>query len=165
MTPEHGEFGPTDLAFGDEPGHDNSASAPGNSRPKPYFVPPDVDWEQLPAAVKTAFNALIQPTYSELVLGAANSLERSAGMSLTFLLWLELIEQFSLAAQCDWTVRPAGEDSGERDKAIRRYLRVVGAKQQAANFLARLQRIRGPHSFGFDPLRPPFAFAESSPIT
>jgi hypothetical protein len=111
-------------------------------KPRPYFLPPGVDLDSLPDAVRLAFDAIIQPSYEELVLAAGTSLERTAGVSLLFLLCLEVLQQFELAHQLNFLGAPANDDQADRDRAIAKHLKLVGAKQQAANFLARLHTLR-----------------------
>ncbi len=122
-------------------------------RSRPYFIPEDFDFHALPEAVKLAFIDIVQPSYEELVLGAATTLERSAGVSLVFLLSLELLDQFEIGRQMNLTAA-ANTNSTDRNEQIARYLRVVSAKQAAGNFIFRLQslRTRSNSSPAFPPL-------------
>jgi hypothetical protein len=110
---------------------------------RPYFVPEGIDFETLPKAVQLAFSQVVSPVYVDLVLGAKSSLERSAGVTLVFLLAQELLDHFALGRAMDFA--QAQQDSVEReeqDKKIRRYLRLISSKQAAANFLVKLQSLR-----------------------
>lgn len=126
---------------------------PAPEKPRPYYLPTDIEFENLPEPVRRAYDAIVTPTYTELVLGAANALERSAGMSLTFLLSLELLHQFELGTKLHSVESPDGATAGQRDKAIARYLKIFGAKQQATNFLARTKQLRnrGPQGIFIGP--------------
>lgn len=93
----------------------------------------------------------MEPSYEELVIGAESALERSAGVTLVFLLTLEIFEQFEIGHSLNVTGLPDDAAAGTREKLMRQHLRVVGAKQKAANFLMRIRIIRakrGPHYFG-----------------
>ena len=118
---------------------------------RPYFLPVDIELEALPAPVRAAMTAIVQPSYEELVVGSKSSLERSAGVTLTFLLTLEILDQFQLGANLNLTgLLGAGADE-KREKLMRQHLRLVGAKQKAANFLMRIRILRakrGPHYLG-----------------
>ena len=109
---------------------------------RPYFLPESVAFEELPESVRVAMVAIVVPTYEELVLGASTALERSAGVTLTFLLALEVVDQVEIAQ----TIQPdSGVDDAAaaiRDKTINRHLRLINAKQQAANFVMRLRVAR-----------------------
>jgi hypothetical protein len=108
------------------------------SRARPYFIPRGLALSQIPDEIQKGLFEIVQPCYEELVLGAATSLERQAGATLTFLLFLEILEQFDLGRLAENLGRPGGIGDN-RDKQIDRYLRVVKSKQQVANFLSRLQ--------------------------
>jgi hypothetical protein len=124
------------------------------AEPRPYYLPPGVDLAALPKPMRLAFEAIVQPTYAELVLAAPTSLERAVGVSLHFLLCLEVLEQFELGHQLNFTGASAGDDQAERDRAIAKHLKLVSAKQHAANFLARLQNLRTKLRISpYDPLR------------
>lgn len=116
-----------------------------NESSRPYFLPPDLDLETLPAGVRAALEAIVQPAYEELVVQAPTALDRSAGMSLVFLQVQELIEQFERGRQM--TLGLQGRDSGgeSRDEDLQRYLRVIGAKDRAANFILRVRQFRAKH--------------------
>jgi hypothetical protein len=109
---------------------------------RPYFVPASVDYAALPEPVQLAFSAIIQPTYDELVLGAASALARSAGVSLCFLLAIEVLDQFEIGEQLSFLGISHDADRDQRDRTIARHLRLVGAKQHAASFLLRLETLR-----------------------
>lgn len=108
-------------------------------KPRPYFIPASVDFSALPAEVQMALTEIVAPTYERLVLHADSTLERSAGVTLTFLLTLELVEQFQLGRQLDLAGTSKHVDSDERDKIIARHLRLIDSKHKQADFLVRLQ--------------------------
>ena len=117
---------------------------------RPYYVPAEIDFDDLPEAVMLAFEVIVEPAYKELVLGAVTALERSAGASLTFLLAVEILDQFELGHRLNLTGAAVGNDSAEREVMMTRHLRVISAKQQTARFLFRIQELRKKNELAFD---------------
>lgn len=126
---------------------------------RPYFIPPGIDFQALPLEVQIAFRQIVEPAYQELVLGALTGLERSAGATLVFLLAQEILEQFSLGRQMDFSASHDSTQVVERDKRIHQYLKLVSSKQQAANFVMRLKTIRK----NYGPFGTPPEFASRGP--
>lgn len=116
---------------------------------RPFFVPGGVDFEKLPEELQAAIRGVIDPAYRRLVLGARDGLEKSVGVTVVHLLWLELLDQFDLADDLDGMLRPAVSE--ERRRSIERHLRVVGAKTKASQFLLRLHEFRRKWGLGFEP--------------
>lgn len=112
-----------------------------NRKSRPYFIPPGISLSEIPKEMQDGLFEIVQPCYDELVLGAATALERQAGASLTFMLFLEVLEQYDLGRLAD-NFRHSGGIGDNRDKQIDRYLRLVKSKQHVANFLFRLQDAR-----------------------
>ncbi len=117
-------------------------AASGEQPVRPYFFPPGINFEALPEPVRVALQAVVEPTYRDLVLGVEGPLERSAGITLTFLLSVEVLDQFQLGQQLNFTADPTAVGSAERDRLIGRYLKLVGAKQHAERFLLRIHDLR-----------------------
>jgi len=114
-----------------------------NRHPRPYFVPSDFMWSSLPEDVKEAVFNIVVPSYEELGLGAATALERQAGLSLSFILFLEILDQYEIGHQVAGQLgRGAFGQSEDRQKHISQYLRLVHSKQHVANFLLRLQTLK-----------------------
>jgi hypothetical protein len=108
--------------------------------PRPYFLPAELPWDDLPENVQTALATIVAPAYHELVMKAANALERSAGASLVFLLTEEVIEQFEIGALMNF-----GRDRGMRDErqaAMDHNLRLIGVKQKVQAFVHQLHQAR-----------------------
>lgn len=118
---------------------------------RPYFLPDNVDFGSLPEAVQVAFRTIVEPVYVELVLNAPTALERSAGASVVFLLAEEMLQHFEIGRRMDLTLAQDAAEREQREKALARHLKLLGAKNSA---LATLQRIRK--------LPPNFRFAASS---
>lgn|GEM_PF-3063735 len=119
---------------------DDASQAPRAS--KPYFLPPSVDFKTLPEAVKLALDAVVQPAYEELVLGAATALERSAGITIVYALAEEVIQQFTLGATMDFRRTHSSDQFIERERQIRSHLRLVNSKQSASSFLLKIRALR-----------------------
>ncbi len=99
------------------------------------FFPDSIDCDALPEAV-------VELTYREMVLGVATLLERSAGVSLTFLLSLEILDPFEIGHQLNFAANPAAVGGPERDRLIARYLRIVVAKRHAEKTMFRVHELR-----------------------
>ena len=82
-------------------------------------------------------------------------------MTLTFLLALEILDQFELGHQLNFAAARSESGALEREKLIGRHLRVVSAKQHAAAFMSRLKELRLKHELAYDPLRPGFRKGET----
>ncbi len=117
-------------------------AARGEPPVRPYFIPPGIDFEALPEPVRVALQAVVGPAYNDLVLGVEGPLERSAGVTLAFLLALEVLDQFQIGQQLNFTADPTAVGAAERDRLISRYLKLVGAKQHAERFLLRIHDLR-----------------------
>jgi hypothetical protein len=117
--------------------HNNSAHA----APRPYFVPPGVDFDQLPEQVRAVILGIINPAYRELVLAAPDGLQKAAGVTVVSLLWLEVLDQLELGQNLT-VPRSLLVASPERDELIARHLRTAGAKIKASSFLLRLAEFR-----------------------
>ncbi len=78
---------------------------------------------------------------------ALTSLERAAGVTLVFLLTLEVLDQFALTRATPFAAPATAEAAQQRDKMIESHLRLVSAKQMSARFMLRLNLLRSaPHS-------------------
>jgi hypothetical protein len=108
---------------------------------RPYFLPEAVDFNALPASIQAAFTTIINPAYRELVLAAPNALERSMGASFVFLLAEEVLNHFEIGKQMDLAQTQNATDGDARQKALGRYLKLLGAKNAALNALMRLRRL------------------------
>ena len=128
-----------------------NASASGTADPpRPFFIPAGVPFDTLPQDLQAAITAVVNPTYQKLVLEARDGLEKSSGLTVAYLVWLEILDQVNLAESV--LNVPTPEASAERDKQITRLLRVVGAKSKASNFLLRIKEFRRKWGPGLAPI-------------
>lgn len=91
--------------------------------------------------MQRAIADLIEPIYRQLVLDAPDALEKSIGISITHLLWLEIISQFDLKR--DYTqVEAVLGISMNRDSMIAQQLRLIDSKVRAGYYLMRIHEFR-----------------------
>jgi hypothetical protein len=110
----------------------------------------------LPRPLQAALVELIGPLYEELVLAAPDALERSTGLTLTHLLWLEILEQYDLGRDYSVVSGVLGTASPDRGPMIDQHLRLLEAKLRASHFLVQAREWaarrcrREPRALGFD---------------
>jgi hypothetical protein len=122
----------------------------------PYWLPDGPWWEQLSDGVRQAVRDILEPAYRRLVVEAQDELERSAGITLVHLMWLEICDQTRL-----------GNIAGDRksicaivedpEESIARHLHLVGAKNSTAELLLKLRMTRAMLERGERSLGPPGA--------
>jgi hypothetical protein len=119
----------------------NDASTSDDPTPRPYWIPPGVDFDRLPEQLRAAILGIINPAYQELVLRAQDGQEKAAGVTVVSLLWLEILGQIELA---EHLTDPGSvvTSSPEREQLISRHLRVAGAMIKASGFLLRLSEFK-----------------------
>jgi hypothetical protein len=115
------------------------APRPPNAQ-RPLWAPEDADLSVVPPEVQQAITELIEPTYQEFVVEAADGLEKSIGISLTHLLWLELLEQFDMKRQYV-QVDAVLNLPGNRHESIAQHLRLVESKVRVGYFLVRIREL------------------------
>jgi hypothetical protein len=109
---------------------------------RPLFLPPEIDWEGLPAEVRAAIDDVVTPIYQCYVVQNRDVLQRSTAMSLVCLTMWEVIEHVAAGRTMFAALAPDGEVQEDYQRRIDRMLRLVGAKQRCTNLLIRLQSIR-----------------------
>jgi hypothetical protein len=107
---------------------------------RPLWSPEGVDLSIVPPEVQQAITELIEPTYQEFVVGSADGLERSIGISLTHLLWLEILEQFDMKRQYT-QVDAVLNLPGQRHESIAQHLRLIESKVRVGYFLVRIREL------------------------
>ena len=113
----------------------------------PYWLVAGDLWNHLPPAMCQAVVEILTPAYQRLVRDASDELERSAGITLIHLLWLEISEQLNMASVV------ADRDSilaviNDPDTLIAQHLRLVTAKRHVG------VDPRAADGTGNDPTRP-----------
>jgi hypothetical protein len=110
----------------------------------PHWIRDDVDFERFPAELRAAIVEVIVPAYRQLVEQAREGLEKSAGLTIVWLMWLEMVDHIQLTENFT-TPRSVAQVSEEREQLINRHLRLVGSKVKASAFLVRLHEFEQKH--------------------
>lgn len=117
---------------------DSSTKAPPS---RLHFLPDTFDFDAQPASFQTAYRAIIEPAYQQLVVAPRDPLERASGTTIVFLLVIELLDQLELGHEFDLSQGKTHGDRDTREKALNRHLRLVSAKQAAINALHRVRKL------------------------
>ena len=107
----------------------------------PYWVPSGTTWQLMPSGVRRAVSQVLAPAYRRFVLDAPGELERSIGLTLVHLMWLEICDQVRLAdAAADETSLTAV--LSDPTALIGRHLHLAASKCQTAELLVKLRMVR-----------------------
>jgi hypothetical protein len=104
----------------------------------PYWLPTDHRWKDLPEELRQAIPRILTPAYRRFVREATGEMERSMGLTLVHLMWLEL------CGHCQLAVAAANPESihailQNPDDLIDRHLRLVATKCQTAELLTKIR--------------------------
>jgi hypothetical protein len=132
----------------------SSAIAPPPDRDLlPPWLPVGDRWDDLPEAVRQAVPRILVPAYRQFVLDAPDELQRSVGLTLVHLLWLEVCDQLRLVEVVgDPTSLAATLNNPE--SMIDRHLNLVAAKSQTAELLVKLRLVNEALARSIAPQRP-----------
>lgn len=109
----------------------------------PYWVPVGNVWDRLPESMRQAVADVLAPAYERLVRRVSDDLERSAGITLVHLMWLEISDQLRLAQIVADRDTVLGELAEQRPaEVIAEHLRLVTAKNATAELLVKLRAVR-----------------------
>ncbi len=108
--------------------------------PTPRWVPPGIRFSSLLPEVQTAVVEIVNPIYEELVVRAPSALERSTGLTVVHLLWLEILDQLDLGR--GYTDDAFINSISGRPELLGRHLQLVDAKVKASYVLVRLRELR-----------------------
>ncbi len=124
--------------FLDEPRGHLEQAAPD----APHWLLDDGQWIEMPENMRQLVSRILNPAYRRFVLDAPDELERSVGMTLVHLMWLELSAQVTLGKVI---VDPQSPEAimNNPDSLIDRHLRLTTAKCQTAELLLKLQMVQG----------------------
>jgi hypothetical protein len=132
---------------------------------RPFWIPPDVDFDRLPKQLQAAICGVVEPAYEQLVVRATPGLEQSTGMTIVSLLALEVFEQIETHEGL-YDGQRTPHISEQREKEIARMLRLIGAKIKASGFLLRLHEFRQKWghlpNLPYEPIPPGGHWAEES---
>jgi hypothetical protein len=106
----------------------------------PYWIPRDSSWDSLQPSTRQAANQILAPAYRQLVLEAQGEVERSVGITLVHLMWLEICGQIYMADIIghETSVFAVVTDPAA---AIERHLHLVAAKCQTAELLSKVRMV------------------------
>lgn len=107
----------------------------------PLWIPNDVDLELIPQEVRQAITQIVQPVYERFVLASDDPLEKSLGVTVTHLLWLEILQQADLKREyIEITAVLGSEKNHQRD--IDQHLRIIESKVKVGYLLTRIRELR-----------------------
>ncbi|MBU4270717.1 MAG: hypothetical protein KKA28_02455 [Planctomycetes bacterium] len=123
----------------------------------PHWLSADGCWIKMPEDMRQMVSRILTPAYRRFVLDAPGELERSVGMTMVHLMWLELCGQVQLGMV---VADPKSLEAilGNPEDMIDRHLRLTMTKCQTAELLLKLQMVKGmlQHpSFSGGPCFPP----------
>jgi len=106
----------------------------------PYWIPRDSAWAMLSGTTRQAVTQILAPAYRQLVLEAQGEVERSVGITLVHLMWLEICGQIPLA---EAVAEPllAVIQTGDPEVMVTRHLHLVAAKCQTAELLSKVRMV------------------------
>ena len=107
---------------------------------RPAWAPGDVDLIKVPEPVRRAVAEIVEPAYRKLVAEVEDPLERSIGLTLVHLMWLEVLDQHQTKHEyLETSILELPED---RSGMIDRHLRMLNTKIKVGSFLMRLREMR-----------------------
>lgn len=120
---------------------ERNKSTADSGAPRPFWIPPGLDFDRLPEALQAAITEIVEPMYRELVVQARNGLEKGTGLTVVHLCCLEILDQIQLGRSTE-DAASTTKTAEDRCKLIAQHLRLVQAKIKASGFLHRLQKFR-----------------------
>ncbi len=108
---------------------------------RPAWLPSDQDLQRVEPGLQQAIRDIILPAYEQLVLQADDTLQRSLGMTIVHLMWLEVLDQLNLKRQYAQFCRlpQMGYDVAHE---VDRHLRLIDAKMKLTKLLLRIRALR-----------------------
>ena len=107
---------------------------------RPAWAPGDVDLFKVPEPVRRAVAEIVEPAYRKLVAEVEDPLERSVGLTLVHLMWLEVLDQHE--TKHEYLQTAVLELPEDRSGMIDRHLRMLNTKVKVGSFLMRLREMR-----------------------
>ncbi|MEK6246709.1 MAG: hypothetical protein N2C12_00935 [Planctomycetales bacterium] len=115
--------------------------AEGEEQRRLYFMP-DVPFDSFPKQLQIALEDIIFPNYEVLVTNAPAGLERETGVTLVFLLAIEIIDQIQLGGKLvDELLHGEVDLDSRQDRQRRtdRLLRIIAQHDRTRHLLTRIQ--------------------------
>ncbi|MDZ7619087.1 MAG: hypothetical protein U1E05_18930 [Patescibacteria group bacterium] len=107
---------------------------------RPAWAPGEVDLFKVPESVRQAVAEIIEPAYRQLVATVEDPLERSIGLTLVHMMWLEVLDQHE--TKHEYLATSILELPADRSDMIDRHLRMLNMKVKVGSFLIRLREMR-----------------------
>lgn len=107
----------------------------------PIWMPRGADLSQVPDELREAAMRIIKPMYEESVLWSDDPLEKSLGVTVTHLLWLELIQQYDIRREYT-TVNATLGIPYPVHGAIEQLLRTIGSKVRVGHLMLQIRKLR-----------------------
>jgi hypothetical protein len=107
----------------------------------PYWIPNDDRWKKLPKQLRDTVLQILAPAYRRFVLEAPGELDRSIGLTLVHLTWLEICDQIKMA---DASADPYSIEAilKNPDDLLERHLRLATIKCHTAELLLKVQTVQ-----------------------
>jgi hypothetical protein len=107
----------------------------------PHWISTDERWRDLPKNIREAVPKILAPAYRRFVLEAPGELERTVGITLVHLAWLELCDQIQMA---DAVSDPTSLDAilKNPEEMLDRHFRLATIKCQVAELLLKIQVVQ-----------------------
>ncbi len=111
---------------------------PLRSPDAPHWLPAGSRWNEMPEEIREAVSRILAPAYRRFVLDAPGELERSIGLTLVHLMWIEVCDQVKMAVV---GANPQSLDAvlSSPESMIERHLRLTTVKCQTAELLLKLR--------------------------
>ena len=106
----------------------------------PLWMPEGMELAFVPPEVRHAISRVVQPVYQRLVVESHDPLEKSLGVTVSHLLWLEILQQYHMKREYDLTAVLQVTNGHYSD--IDQHIRILGAKVKVTQVLERLRRRR-----------------------
>jgi hypothetical protein len=106
----------------------------------PHWLPAGKRWNEMPEEIRQAVARILTPAYRRFVLDAPGELERSVGLTLVHLMWIEICDQIKMAVVGSDPSSLEAVLSSPEDM-IDRHLRLATVKCQTAELLLKLRMV------------------------
>ncbi len=107
---------------------------------RPAWAPESVDLDKVPEPVRQAVAEIIEPAYRQMVAEAEDPIERSIGLTVVHLMWLEVLDQHE--AKHEYLTTASLNLPQDRFAAIDQHLRMLHTKVKVGSFVIQLREMR-----------------------
>ena len=107
---------------------------------RPAWAPEGVDLDRVPEPVRQAVAEIIEPAYRQMVAEAEDPIERSIGLTVVHLMWLEVLDQHE--AKHEYLTTASLNLPQDRFATIDQHLRMLHTKVKVGSFVIQLREMR-----------------------